>query len=124
VEKRLKTTELGMKIGKVTNFGSLGFDYRSMGFDPRDALKTVESPGLFIFAENDILVIPDKNIERMNETFDSNVPDNLTMAVAKDATHGFRMVNVPCDSWNDPKQYEQSAEVIAILNNWLAEQGY
>lgn len=124
VEKRLKTTELGMKIGKVTNFGLLGFDYRSMGFDPRKALKTVESPGLFIFGENDILVIPDKNIERMNETFDGNVPDNLTMAVVKDATHTFRLVDVPCDSWKDPKQYETSTEVIAILNDWLAEQGY
>jgi hypothetical protein len=124
VEKRLKTTELGMKIGKVTNFGLLGFDYRSMSFDPRNALKTVESPGLFIFGENDILVIPDKNIERMNETFDGNVPDNLTMAVAKDATHSFRLVDVSCDSWNDPKQYETSTEVIAILNDWLVKQGY
>jgi alpha/beta superfamily hydrolase len=88
VEKRLKTTELGMKIG------------------------------------NDILVIPDKNVERMNETFDGNVPDNLTMAVAKDATHSFRLVDGSCDSWNDPKQYETSTEVIAILNDWLVKQGY
>jgi len=124
VEKRLKTTELGMKVGKVTNFGLLGFDYRSMSFDPSNALKTVKSPGLYILAENDILVIPDKNIERMNEIFDSNVPDNLTMVVIEDATHTFRLVDVPCDSWNDPKQYEQSTEVIAILNNWLVEQGY
>jgi pimeloyl-ACP methyl ester carboxylesterase len=124
VEKRLKTTELGMKIGKVTNFGLLGFDYRSMGFDPKHSLETVESPGLFIFGENDILVIPDKNIERMNETFDGIVPDNLTMVVAKDATHSFRLVEAPCDSWNDPRQYETSTEVIAILNDWLAEQGY
>jgi pimeloyl-ACP methyl ester carboxylesterase len=124
VEKRLKTTELGMKIGKVTNFGLLGFDYRSMGFDPRNALKTVESPGLFIFGENDILVIPDSNIERMNETFNGNVPDNLRMVVAKNATHSFRIVDHPCDSWNDPRQYETSKEVVAILNDWLTEQGY
>ena len=121
VEKRLKTTELGMKIGKVTNFGLLGFDYRSMNFDPRNALESVESPGLFIFGENDILVIPDKNIERMNEIFDGDVPDHLMMAVARDVTHSFRSVNTPCDSWNDPRQYEISAEVIAILDDWLAE---
>ena len=64
VDKRLKTTELGMKIGKVTNFGLLGFDYRSMSFDPRNGLKTVKSPGLFIFGENDILAIPDKILNR------------------------------------------------------------
>ena len=124
LEKRNKATDFSVKVGKVTNFGLLGFDYRSMGFDPRNALRTVESPGLFIFGENDILVIPDKNIERMNDIFDGNMPDNLTMAVVKDATHSFRLVNHPCDSWNDPRQYEQSTEVVAILNNWLAEQGY
>jgi pimeloyl-ACP methyl ester carboxylesterase len=124
VEKRLKTTELGMKIGKVTNFGLLGFDYRSMGFDPRDTLKTVESPGLFIFGENDILVISESNTKRMNEIFGGNVPENLSMAVAKDATHIFRLVDEPCDSYNNPTQYELSTEVIDILNDWLEEQGY
>ena len=62
VEKRTKTTELGVKIGEVTNFGLLGFDYRSMSFNPKESLKTVESPGLFIFGENDILVLPDTNL--------------------------------------------------------------
>lgn len=124
VEKRTKNTELGMKIGKVTNFGLLGFDYRSMGFDPAESLKAIKKPGLYIFAENDILVIPDRNIERMNEIFNSTVPENLTMTVAKDATHSYRVVNTPCDSWNDPEQYDASTEVISILDEWLAGLGY
>ena len=124
VEKRTKMTELGVKIGKVTNFGALGFDYRSMSFDPRDSLKTVESPGLYILAEYDILVIPDKSIERMNEIFDDNIPDNLTMAVTANTTHIFRVVNEPCDSWNEPGQYEISTEVVTILDDWLKKLGY
>ena len=124
ITRRTKTTELGIKIGKVTNFGSLGFDYRTESFDPRAALQTVESPGLFIFAENDILVVPDENLERLDEIFDGNIPDNLKAMVAEHATHSYRMVNTPCDSWNDPTQYEMSSEVVTILNDWLTEQGY
>lgn len=124
VERRTKITELGMKIGKLTNFGLLGFDYRSMGFDPKNSLETVQSPGLFIFGTNDILVIPENNIERLNEIFNDNIPGNLSVAVAKDATHSFRVVNTPCDSWNDSTQYEQSQEVVTILNDWLTQQGY
>jgi pimeloyl-ACP methyl ester carboxylesterase len=124
LEKRVKNTELGLKIGKLTNFGLLGFDYRAMGFDPKASLQQVESPGLIIFGENDILVVPDENLERLDEIFDGNVPDNLNVVVSEGATHSFRMVNTPCDSWNDPTQYEQSTEVVTILNGWLAEQGY
>ena len=124
VEKRTKKTKLGMKIGKVINFGLLGFDYRSMSFDPGNALETIKNPGLFIFAENDILVIPAKNIERMNKIFDGDVPGNFTMTIVKDATHSFRLVDVPCDSWNESTQYEMSTEVTTILNDWLNEFGY
>jgi pimeloyl-ACP methyl ester carboxylesterase len=124
VEKRVKTTELGMEIGKITNFGLLGFDYRTMGFDPRTTLQTVKSPGLFIFGEYDILVIPNENIERLHEIFGDDLPDTLSVAVAERATHSFRLVNTPCDSFNEPTQYKQSAEVIEVLNGWLAEQGY
>lgn len=124
VEKRTKMTELGEKIGGVVNLGRLGFDYRSLGFDPRDSLQTVESPGLYLFGEYDILVLPEANIERMNEIFNGNVPDNLTMEIAKDATHIFKVVNTPCDSVNDPMQYELSTEVVSILDQWLAELGY
>jgi len=124
LKKRNKTTDLGVKIGKVTNFGLLGFDYRSMSFDPRASPQTVESPGLFIFGENDILVVPDENLERLDEIFDGNIPDHLNVVVAEDATHSYRLVNEPCDSGNDPTQYEQSTEVIDIMNDWLTEIGY
>jgi pimeloyl-ACP methyl ester carboxylesterase len=124
LEKRIKITDLGIKIGKVTNFGLLGFDYRTTSFDPRTSLQTVESPGLYIFGENDNLVIPDANIERMEEIFDGDVPANLNMAVAEGATHIYRVVSTPCDSLNDPTQYEISTEVVIILNDWLSELGY
>ena len=124
VEKRVNMTELGNKIGKITNFGLLGFDYRSQGFDPRNYLQEVEIPGLYIYGENDLLVLPDTNLERLDEIFEDGLPENLTVTVAEGATHQYRLVDDPCDSWNNPTQFEQSTEVIDILNDWLTEIGY
>ena len=124
LEKRINMTELGNKIGKITNFGLLGFDYRSQDFDPRNYLQEVEIPGLYIYGENDLLVLPDTNLERMDEIFEDGLPENLTITVADGATHQYRLVNDPCDSWNNPTQFEQSTQVIDILNDWLTEIGY
>ena len=124
VEKRVNMTELGNKIGKITNFGLLGFDYRSQGFDPRNYLQEVEIPGLYIYGENDLLVLPDPNLKRLDEIFEDGLPENLTVTVAEGATHQYRLVDDPCDSWNNPTQFEQSTEVIDILNDWLTEIGY
>ena len=124
LDKRIRNTELGSKLGKMTNFGMMGFDYRSMSFDPKASLQRVKSPGLYILGENDILVVPENNLERLDEIFPGGLPENLSVTVAEGATHIFRMVNEPCDSIKDPTQYEQSQEVVEILNAWLAELGY
>jgi pimeloyl-ACP methyl ester carboxylesterase len=124
LEKRIRTTEFGIRIGELTNFGSLGFDARTMGFDPRTSLREVESPGLFIYGEYDNLVTPAINLERMDEIFEGDIPDHLHVKVAEDATHVYRLVDNTCDSLNDPTQYEVSTEVIAILDDWLSELGY
>jgi pimeloyl-ACP methyl ester carboxylesterase len=124
LEKRNRMTDLGVRIGKLTNFGLLGFDYRSMSFDPRDSLIQVQNPGLYIFGENDILVPPDVNIERLEGIFGGGVPDRLTVVTAADATHIYRVVDEPCDSFTDPTEYELSSEVAEILNDWLEDLGY
>jgi pimeloyl-ACP methyl ester carboxylesterase len=124
LKERIKQTELGVEIGRLTNFGLLGFDYRSMSFDPRASLQRVQSPGLYIFGDNDILVIPQENIERMEEIFEGNVPEHLSVFVAEGAAHSFRLVDEPCDSWNEPTQYDLSTEVVVIINDWLTEQGF
>ena len=124
LEKRSSDLDLSMKIGNLTNFGMFGFDARNMGYDPRQAIKTVEMPGLFVFAENDDLVTPALNIERLEEIFDNDVPANLTTVVVDQATHKFRLVETPCESWINPEEQEQSAELSEILNDWLIEIGF
>jgi pimeloyl-ACP methyl ester carboxylesterase len=124
IEKRLKNVELSISIGEITNFGFFGFDSRNMSYDPRNALKTVQSPGLFVYGEHDDQVTPAPNQDRMNEIFENNVPDNLSSVVIAGATHAFRLVEDPCESWVNPEQLEQSEQLVEALNTWLEEQGY
>jgi len=124
IEKHLKKIDLSISIGKITDFGFPGFDARNMSYDPRNALKTVQSPGLFVYAENDDQVTPAPNLERMNEIFENDVPENLSSVVIAGATHAFRLVNDPCESWVHAEQQEQSEQLVEVLHTWLAEQGY
>ena len=124
IEKRLKKIDLSISIGKITDFGFPGFDARNMSYDPRNALKTVQSPGLFVYGENDDQVTPAPNLERMNEIFENDVPENLTTVVIAGATHAFRLVSDPCESWVNTEQQQQSEQLVEVLHTWLAEQGY
>jgi len=124
IAKRLRSVNQGISIGKLTNFGMYGFDARNMGYDPREALLTVQNPGLFVYAENDNMVTPEVNIERMEEIFAGNVPANLNTVVIDGATHVFRLVGDPCESWENPEEQEQSGQLIDVLHSWLEERGY
>ena len=124
IEKRLKNVELSISIGEITDFGYFGFDARNMDYDPRHALKAVQSPGLFIYAENDDQVTPAPNINRINEIFDNDVPEHIRVAVIENASHAFRLVNDPCESWENPESQEQSEQLFDVLHTWLADQGY
>jgi len=124
IEKRLKLVRFSVRVGELTNFGMFGLDSRIMGYDPRNALTAVQSPGLFIYAENDDQVTPSVSIDRMNEIFDNNIPENFSVVVLDDATHAFRLVNDPCESWVNPEEQEQSEQLTEVLHSWLTEQGY
>ncbi len=63
-QRRMKQTRIGVSIGQMTSFGMFGFDARTIGYDPREALRTVQCPGLFIYGEHDRLVPADANIDR------------------------------------------------------------
>jgi len=123
IEKRLKKIDVSISIGKITDFGFPGFDARNMSYDPRNALKTVQSPGLFVYAENDNQVTPAPNLERMNEIFENDVPENLSVSVIDDANHAFQLVNDPCVARENP-ELQQSEQLVEVLHTWLAEQGY
>jgi uncharacterized protein len=121
LEKRSNLVDLSVKIGKRTNFGFFGFDARNMDYDPREALLKVQSPGLYAFGEHDALVTPALNLERLEEIFDGAVPENLHAVTIANATHGYKIVDDPCEN---PADKPLSDELTNIINNWLTEIGY
>ncbi len=124
IEKKMRGVYGSISFGELTNFGYYGFDARNMGYDPREALQITRSPGLFVYAENDNLVTPSLNIDRLNEIFDNDVPENFNVVILDRATHVFRLVNDPCESWENVEDQEQSEQLVEVLHTWLAEQGY
>ena len=121
VAQKLRLAEVAVQVGELTDFGMFGFDARVFPYDPADALQTVESPGLLIYAENDDQVTPQLNLDRLDELFDGNPPDRLTTVVIDDATHAFRLVNDPCESWVDVPDQPRSEELVVVLNDWLED---
>lgn len=124
IAKRSKMVDISIAIGELTDFGFFGFDARNMGYDPREALQTVRSPGLFVYAENDDQVTPSLNINWMNEIFNNDVPEHLSTVVIDGASHAFRLVNDPCESWVNVEEQAHSEQLTEVLNTWLMELGY
>lgn len=124
IAKRLKIVKQSISIGEMTNFGMFGFDARNMGYDPREAIQTVQNPGLFVYAENDDQVTPSLSIDRLNEIFNNDVPEYLNTVVIDKASHAFLLVNDPCESRVNVEEKMQSEQLSDVLNNWLTEIGY
>ena len=124
IENKMRLVRLSTKIGKATHFGMFYFDYLIFDYDPADALRIVQSPGLFVYGENDDQVTPQWSLDRLDELFDGNPPSHFTTVVLENATHAFRLVDNPCESWVDVPDQPQSEELIAVLNDWLDTQGY
>jgi pimeloyl-ACP methyl ester carboxylesterase len=124
IKKQIRKIELGLKIGEITNFGTLGFDYRTMFYNPREALLQISNPGLFVFGSNDILVTPSVSYERLEEIFDGGLPSNLKTVEIEGANHSFRLVEDMCVFSGGQEDGEQAAQLGEELNDWLAELGY
>jgi hypothetical protein len=124
VANNLRLTRFGATIGKVIPFGGIGFDALIIDYDPYDVLQNVDMPGLFVYAENDILVSPEHNINRFNEVFDGSPPENLIISVIPDANHVFRVTDSMCTSWYEALEQPFSEDLVTVLENWLTSIGY
>lgn len=124
VEENESSRRFGQKLGRWTGFGMWGYDEGIARYDPREDIRAITVPGLFLFAENDDLVTPAINIERLDSIFSGDVPVNFQTAVVAKATHVFSMVDDVCDSWINPWDHKRSPELAEILEAWLEGQGY
>ncbi len=117
-------TQLGSTIGKVLPFGVTGLDAINIDFDPQDALTQVEMPGLSVYAEYDRLVSPTLNLERFDEIFEGNPPENLRAEVIPGTNHIFRLVDTMCSSIIASEALPMSQDLVTLMETWLTENGF
>ena len=124
VERQLKSSRRGASIGKVIPFGMLGFDAGIIDYDPDEILRTVDSPGLLVFAERDALVDAVRNTQTFYNIFDGRPPDHLNIITIKESNHIFRIVEHACVSYEDSQKRQLSDELTVKLDEWLSRLGY
>lgn len=71
---------------------------RIINYDPKDALSCISQPMFAIFGENDRLVSPKDNIQRLEAYFGSTSRnDRLVIVTVPSANHGFRKAGLCSD---------------------------
>ncbi|MGC9347594.1 MAG: alpha/beta hydrolase family protein [Anaerolineae bacterium] len=124
VRGQLRQVRVGATLGRVIPVGEIGFMAGILGYDPREALKAVSTPGLLVFGETDGLVPPSENLARLNEIFPEGLPENLSVVTMSNATHAFRVDETGCAPWPDYLTLPYSVELVAALTSWLQTEGF
>ena len=124
VESFMKWARVEANVGKVIHLGEMTIQAGIFEHDPRQALQTVKSPGLLVFAENDPTVPADKNLERFNEIFNGNPPENLQTVTISGSYHTFHLMDRCLTSPDQLLSAPLSDELVEVLQTWLDEQGY
>jgi pimeloyl-ACP methyl ester carboxylesterase len=101
MKKDRKNKQLGYNLGKRTGIiGSARHWYLIADYDNDEVLKSIYCPTLLLFAEHDINVDPEQNIQHFNKLFNNNPPDNFSIKVMDGGQHGFYKVTDRCVDWN------------------------
>ena len=122
MKKDRKNKKLGYKVGKSFGFiGSARFWYLIADYDNDETLKSIHCPTLFLFAEHDINVNPEQNIDHFNKVFDNNPPANFTFKTMPGGQHGFYVVSDGCVSWETAEKQPFDPQFQNEIRNWLAQ---
>lgn len=120
IKKDRKNKKLGYNVGKTFGFiGSARFWYLIADYNNDEVLKSIHCPTLFLFAEYDINVSPDQNIEHFNNLFDNSPPENFTIKVMEGGQHGFYKVSDRCVDWNTATQQSFDPLFQNEVRNWV-----
>ena len=128
IKKMKKSGRIGMQAAYISNGelawagsygGSARFWYLIADYDNDEALKSIHCPTLLLFAEHDINVDPEQNIEHFNHLFDNTTPDNFTIKVMEGGQHGFYKVSDRCVGWDIAMQQPFDPLFQNEVRNWL-----
>ena len=122
MKKDRKNKNFGYNMGKTFGFiGSARFWYLIADYDNDKALKSIQCPTLFLFAEHDINVKPEQNIQHFNNVFDNKPPNNFTIKVMQGGQHGFYKVSDRCVDWDTAMQQPFDAQFQNEVRGWLIQ---
>jgi len=122
MKKDRKNKKLGYKVGKSFGFiGSARFWYLIADYDNDETLKSIHCPTLFLFAEHDINVNPEQNIDHFNKVFDNNPPANFTIKTMPGGQHGFYVVSDGCVSWESAEKQPFDPPFQNEVRNWIVQ---
>jgi dienelactone hydrolase len=120
MKKDRKNKNLGYNVGKsIGLIGSARFWYLIADYNNDEVLKSIHCPTLFLFAEHDINVNPEQNIDHFNKVFDNNPPANFTIKTMPGGQHGFYRVSDRCVSWETAEKQPFDPEFQNEVRNWL-----
>lgn len=120
----MKWARFEANVGKFLPLGEADIQSGIMDYNPRQALQTVKSPGLMVFAENDPTVPAEVNLARFDEVFNGNPSENLQTATISGAFHTFHLTGLCFTSPDEFLSAPLSDELVEVLQTWLDEQGY
>ncbi len=89
-------------------------------FDPRNDIRRIQIPFLYMFGENDELVNPGNSITRLHDIFEGKIPGNLTVQTIKGATHSFYLLEKCYEGPTD--SLKRSTEFHQEFKNWVNAQ--
>lgn len=120
MKKDRKHKKMGYNIGKITGIiGSARFWYLIADYDHDEVLKSIHCPTLLLFAEHDINVNPEQNIEHLHRIFDNKPPANFTVKTMPAGQHGFYVVSDRCVSWEIAEKQSFDPQFQNEIRSWL-----
>ena len=101
--------------------GGARFWYLISDYDNDEALKSIDCPTLLLFAEHDINVPPDQNIDHFNQLFGPNPPENFSILVMDGGQHGFYQVADRCVDWDTATKQSFDPDFQNEIRAWVRQ---
>jgi len=122
IEKRKKSLDKSYKLGKNSGVvGAAKHLYLIFDYDNDEVLKSVTCPTLLLFAEFDMNVDPNENIDHLNEIFENQIPNNITFKTMPKGQHGFYKVENRCVPWEEAEKKGFDSNFQNQISDWISK---
>jgi dienelactone hydrolase len=122
IEKRKKSLDKSYNLGKTSGIiGAAKHLYLIFDYDNDEVLQSVKCPTLLLFAEFDINVDPEENIDHLSQIFENNIPNNIVVKTMPKGQHGFYKVEDRCVPWDEAEKKDFDSNFQNQIAEWVSE---